>query len=80
MIAIYVAMSVHLILGYVVRRLVVIIIIIIIIMIWRNGHILQSVKNMKLVLFILIIHGTSKQHKRMPQKEFYQSLKGLGVF
>ena len=69
---------VHLILGYVVRRLVIIIIIIIIR--WRNGHILQSIKIMKLVLFILIINGTSKQHKRMAQKAFYQSLKGLSWF
>ena len=37
-------------------------------------------KIMKLVLFILIIHGTSKQHKRMAQKVFNQSLKGLGGF
>ena len=35
---------------------------------------------MKLVLFILIIDGTSKQHKRMAQKVFYESLKGLGGF
>ena len=35
---------------------------------------------MKLVLFILIIDGTSKQHKRMAQKVFNQSLKGLGRF
>ena len=35
---------------------------------------------MKLVPFILIIDGTSKQHKIMPQKVFYQSLKGLGRF
>ena len=35
---------------------------------------------MKLVLFILIIDGTSKQHKRMAQKVFNQSLKGLGGF
>ena len=47
---------------------------------WRNGHILQSVKIMKLVLFILIIDGTSKQHKRMAQKVLNQSLKGLGGF
>ena len=46
----------------------------------ENGHILQSVKIMKLVLFILIIDGTSNQHKMMPQKDFYQSLKGLGGF
>ena len=37
-------------------------------------------KIMKLVLFILIIDGTSKQHKRMAQKVFNQSLKGLGRF
>ena len=37
-------------------------------------------KIMKLVLFILIIDGTSKQHKRMAQKIFNQSLKGLGRF
>ena len=35
---------------------------------------------MKLVLFILIIDGTSKQCKMMAQKVFYQSLKGLGRF
>ena len=37
-------------------------------------------KIMKLVPFILIIDGTSKQHKRMPQKDFYQSLKGFCGF
>ena len=37
-------------------------------------------KIMKLVLFILIIDGISKQHKRMAQKMFNQSLKGLGGF
>ena len=37
-------------------------------------------KIMKLVVFILIIDGTSKQHKRMAQKVFNQSLKGLGGF
>ena len=37
-------------------------------------------KIMKLVLFILIIDRTSKQHKRMAQKVFNQSLKGLGRF
>ena len=37
-------------------------------------------KIVKLVLFILIIDGTSKQHKRMTQKVFNQSLKGLGGF
>ena len=37
-------------------------------------------KIMKLVLFTLMIDGTSKQHKMMPQKDFYQSLKGLGGF
>ena len=37
-------------------------------------------KIMKLVPFILIIDGTPKQHKKMPQKGFYQSLKGLGGF
>ena len=37
-------------------------------------------KIMKLVPFILITNGKSKQHKRMPQKDFYQSLKGLGRF
>ena len=35
---------------------------------------------MKLVLFILIIDGTSKLHEMMPQKVFYQSLKRLGGF
>ena len=34
-------------------------------------------KIMKLMLFILI-DGTSKQHKRMPQKVLNQSLKELG--
>ena len=37
-------------------------------------------KIMTLVLFILVIDGTSKQHKKMAQKVFYQSLKGLGRF
>ena len=37
-------------------------------------------KIMKLVLFILIMDGTSKQHKRMAQKVLNQSLKGLGGF
>ena len=37
-------------------------------------------KIMKLMLFISIIDGTSKQHKRMAQKVFNQSLKGLGGF
>ena len=37
-------------------------------------------KIMKLVLFILIIDGISKQHKRMAQKVLNQSLKGLGGF
>ena len=37
-------------------------------------------KIIKLVPFILMIDGTSKQHKMMPQKDFYQSLKGLGGF
>ena len=37
-------------------------------------------KIMKLVLFILIIDGTSKEHKRMEQKVLNQSLKGLGGF
>ena len=37
-------------------------------------------KIMKLVLCILIIDGTSKQHKRMAQKVVNQSLKGLGGF
>ena len=35
---------------------------------------------MKLVPFILIIDGTPKQHKMMPQKDFYQSLKGLRAY
>ena len=35
---------------------------------------------MKLVPFILIIAGTSKQHKMMPQKVFHPSLKRLGGF
>ena len=35
-------------------------------------------KIMKVVLFILIIDGTSKEHKRMEQKVLNQSLKGLG--
>ena len=37
-------------------------------------------KIMKLVPFILIIDGIPKQHKMMPQKDFYQSLKGLSWF
>ena len=37
-------------------------------------------KIMKLVPFILINDGTSKQHKMLPQEVFYQSLKGLGGF
>ena len=37
-------------------------------------------KIMKLVPFILIIAGTSKQHKMMPQKVFHPSLKRLGGF
>ena len=37
-------------------------------------------KIMKLVLFILIIDGTSKEYKRMEQKVLNQSLKGLGGF
>ena len=37
-------------------------------------------KIMKLMRFILIIDGTSKQHDRMPQKDFYPSFKGLGGF
>ena len=37
-------------------------------------------KIMKLVLFILIIDGTSKDHKRMEQKVLNQSLKGLCGF
>ena len=35
---------------------------------------------MKLVLFILIIDGTSKQHKRMAQKVFNQSLKDFKAY
>ena len=37
-------------------------------------------KIMKLVPFILVNGGASKQHQRMPQKAFYQSLKRLGGF
>ena len=37
-------------------------------------------KIMKLVPFILINDGIPKQHKMMPQKDFYQSLKGLSWF
>ena len=37
-------------------------------------------KIMTVVLFILIIDGTSKEHKRMEQKVLIQSLKGLGGF
>ena len=37
-------------------------------------------KIIKIVPFILIVDGISKQHKMMPQKVFYQSLKGLGGF
>ena len=34
-------------------------------------------KIIKLVPFILIFDGTSKQHKRMPQKVLLSSLKGF---
>ena len=37
-------------------------------------------KIMKLMPFILIINGTSKQHKRMPHKALNQSLKVLGRY
>ena len=37
-------------------------------------------KIMKLVPFIFIIDGTPKQHKMMPQYDFYQSLKGLRAY
>ena len=37
-------------------------------------------KIIKLMPLILIIDGTSKQHKRMLQEVFYQSLKGLNRF
>ena len=37
-------------------------------------------KIMKLVPFTLIIDRTPKQHKMMPQKDFYQSSKGLSWF
>ena len=37
-------------------------------------------KIMKLMPFILIIDEITKQHKMMPQKHFYQSLKGLSWF
>ena len=37
-------------------------------------------KIMKVVLLILIIDGTSKEHKRIEQKVFNQRLKGLGGF
>ena len=49
---------------------------------WRNGNTVfyNPSKIMKLVLFILIIDGTSKEHKRMEQKVLNQSLKGLGRF
>ena len=40
----------------------------------------NPLKIMKLVPFILMIDGTSKQHKRMSQKFLYQSLKGFGGF
>ena len=46
----------------------------------KMGIFYNPSKIMKLVLFILIIDGTSKQHKRMTQKVFNQSLKGLGRF
>ena len=36
-------------------------------------------KIMTLVPFILIIDGTPKQHKMLPQKDFYQSLNGLSI-
>ena len=44
------------------------------------GIFYNSSKIMKLVLFILIIDGTSKQHKRMAQKVLNRSLKGLDGF
>ena len=47
---------------------------------WRMGIFYNLSKIMKIVLFILVIDGTSKQHKRMAQKVFNQSLKGLGGF
>ena len=37
-------------------------------------------KIMKLVPSILMIDGKFKQHKMMPQKDFYQSLKGISWF
>ena len=37
-------------------------------------------KIMKAVLFILIIDGTAKEHKRMEKKVLNQSLKGSGGF
>ena len=42
---------------------------------WRNGQFYNSSKIMKLMPFISITDGTSKQHKMMPQKDFYQSFK-----
>ena len=44
------------------------------------GILYNPSKIMKLVLFILIIDGTSKQHKIMPQKVFLLTLKRLGRF
>ena len=37
-------------------------------------------KIMKLMPFILIIDGTPKQHKMMPQEDFNQSVKGFSWF
>ena len=44
------------------------------------GIFYNPLKIMKVVLFILIIDGTSKQRKRMAQKVLNQTLKGLGGF
>ena len=37
-------------------------------------------KIIKLVPLVLIVGGTSKQHKRMPWKVFHQNTKALGGF
>ena len=44
------------------------------------GIFYNLLKIMKFVVFILIIDGTSKQNKMMPQKDFHQSVKGLSQF
>ena len=54
--------------------------VIIILIRWRNEHMSQSMKIMKLNAIPLIIAGASKKHKRMPQKAFHCNIKALGCF